>query len=57
MSPELVNLLYLLGAIELAVVLLAAIATGARLNTDIDEAEQERIERERLPIMLRRQAD
>lgn len=54
MNPELANLIYLLGVSVLAVVV---IAIGARLNTDIDEPEQERLERERLPIMLRKQAD
>lgn len=54
MNPELAHLIYLLGVSVLAVVV---IVIGARLNTDLDEPEQERVEREHLPIMLRKQAD
>lgn len=57
MNPDLAYLLYLLGAVGLAIVAIAIGALSARANVDLDEAEQERIEREKLPIMLRRQAD
>ncbi len=57
MNPETAWLLYLLGWFLLAAGALALGAVLGRMNTDRDEAEQERIEREGLPIMLRRQAD
>lgn len=57
MNPELAYLWCLLGAAGLAIIAMAIGALGARANIDLDEAEQERIEREKLPIMLRRQAD
>lgn len=57
MNPDIAYLLYLLATAGFAIVAMAIGAIGARANVDIDEAEQERIEREKLPIMLRKQAD
>lgn len=57
MNPDLAYLLYILGAAGLAIIAIAIGAIGTRANIDVDEAEQERIEHEKLPIMLRRQAD
>lgn len=57
MNPDLVYLLYLLAAVGFAIIAMVIGAVGACANIDDDEAEQERIERDKLPIMLRRQAD
>lgn len=57
MNPDTAWLLYLLGSFLLAVVAMTFGAALGRLNTDCDEAAQQRIADEQLPIMLRRQAD
>lgn len=57
MNPDLVYLLYLLAAVGIAIIALAIGAVCSCANVDHDEAEQECIERDKLPIMLRRQAD
>lgn len=57
MNPETAWIVYLFGAFLLAVISMALGAVLARTNIDRDEAEQERIERDKLPIMLRKQAD
>lgn len=41
----------------IVLVFIAIVFIGARMNTDLDEAEQEEIERMGLPIPLRKQAD
>ncbi len=57
MNPETAWIVYLFGAPLLAVIVMVFGASLARANVDRDEAEQERIERDNLPIMLRKQAD
>jgi hypothetical protein len=57
MNPETAWVVYLVCSFLLAVVAMAIGAVMGRMNIDHDEAEQERIERDNLPIMLRKQAD
>lgn len=55
MSPEITVIVWLSPFIGTLIVLLLWIVASARMNTDLDEAKQERIERERLPIPRYRQ--
>lgn len=50
MSPELIAIAWLSTFIVAILLLLVWIVASARMTTDLDEAQQERIERERLPI-------
>ncbi len=57
MSLETAWIVYLFGSFLLAALAMLLGAVLGRMNRDRDEPEQERIERDNLPIMLRKQAD